>query len=587
MKKKSLRFKLIAGSIACVVLPILVIGWFSIEKATSAIIKLSQAQATRIADDLAENINLFLVEEAKLVKLLSANKVVMGATRFVDQWGIQDGQMKIIPLNAELIKIKKELGADYEAFVVADSKGTLFADSEGGKFLNTSIANQLYFSMAQEGTLSTGTAIQSEESGSLVIPICAPILSMNGDFAGGMITYLNLNAVTNKISTYKIGHTGFPFIIDPTGMIVAHPQSKLNLKQNIKQLDGMAPLFNKMLTEKKGVETYVENSREKIAGFAPVKFNEWRVIVVQDTAELLSTARTIRNIISFVGGVFVLLTATGVFLFAARITKPIQRISDKLSEGALEVSTAADNISSASDSLAEGTTDQAASIEETSSSLEEISAMIQKNANYASNAEHLTHETKQIVTSANRSMSQLKCSMDSISKASEETSKIIRTIDEIAFQTNLLALNAAVEAARAGESGAGFAVVADEVRNLAMRAAEAAKNTAHLIESTTQKILEGTQLAESTNGAFVKVTESADSVVDFVEKIAAGSNDQAQAIGQISQAVTEMNKVVQNNAAGAQESATASAQMTAQAGTMKTNITELVNLMHGGTSSRG
>ena len=587
MKKKSLRFKLIAGSVVCVVLPILVIGWFSLEKATSAVVKLSQAQAAKIADDLAENIDLFLREEAKLAKVLSANKSVLGATRFVDQWGIQDGQMKIIPLNAELIKLKKELGTSYEAFVVVDSKGTPFADSESGKIINLSVAEQPYFDFAQQGVVSTGSAMISAETGNIVIPVCAPIFSMTGQFAGGIISLLNLDAISQRISAYKIGETGFPFIVESTGMIVAHPNSQLNLKINIGQMEGMAPVFQKMQAGNKGVDIYLENKQKNIAGFAPVKFNGWHVVAVQSTSELLATAHAIRNIISVVGIGFVGLTTLGVFLFAARITKPIHQISNRLNASAKEVAAAAVQTSSSSQSLADGTTNQAVSIDRTSASLKAISDMVKKNADYAGDADSLSHETKQIANSANASMHQLADSMESISKASEETSKIIKTIDEIAFQTNLLALNAAVEAARAGEAGAGFAVVADEVRNLAMRAADAAKNTTDLIKDTTRKITEGSQLAKNTNDAFNKVSESADRVVELVEKIVAGSSDQAHGIDQISKAVGEMDEIVQHNATGAEESASASQEMTLQADAMTSNISLLADLIHGSGSSGG
>ena len=141
----------------------------------------------------------------------------------------------------------------------------------------------------------------------------------------------------------------------------------------------------------------------------------------------------------------------------------------------------------------------------------------------------------------------------SISKASEETSKIIKTIDEIAFQTNLLALNAAVEAARAGEAGAGFAVVADEVRNLAMRAAEAAKNTADLIEGTVKKVQDGSLLVATTNDAFSQVKESTTQVGNLVSEITEASKEQSSGIEQVNIAISEMDKVVQQNAANAEE----------------------------------
>jgi methyl-accepting chemotaxis protein len=190
-------------------------------------------------------------------------------------------------------------------------------------------------------------------------------------------------------------------------------------------------------------------------------------------------------------------------------------------------------------------------------------------------------EANQIVDHANQAMSELTTSMEDISDASQETSKIIKTIDEIAFQTNLLALNAAVEAARAGEAGAGFAVVADEVRNLAMRAADAAKNTTNLIEGTVKKVDDGSELVTRTNDAFKKVAESASKVGEIVSEIAASSNDQARGIEQTNNAMAEIDKVVQKNVAHAEESASSSEEMAAQAVQMKTMVFELVALVGG------
>ncbi|MGZ3387728.1 MAG: methyl-accepting chemotaxis protein, partial [Isosphaeraceae bacterium] len=194
--------------------------------------------------------------------------------------------------------------------------------------------------------------------------------------------------------------------------------------------------------------------------------------------------------------------------------------------------------------------------------------------------------SRQMVDRANGSMTELTQSMQDISKASDETSKIIKTIDEIAFQTNLLALNAAVEAARAGEAGAGFAVVANEVRNLAMRAAEAAKNTAGLIEGTVKKVKEGSELVERTNGAFSEVSKSAAKVADLVSEIAAASSEQAQGIDQVNKAVSEMERVTQQSAANAEESAAAGEELTAQAEQLKRYVGELDALI-GGSASGG
>lgn len=269
------------------------------------------------------------------------------------------------------------------------------------------------------------------------------------------------------------------------------------------------------------------------------------------------------------------------YLVARFISQSINRVAQGLTEGAEQVASASAQVSSASQTLAEGASEQAAGIQETSSSIEEMSSMTRKNADNANQANILVMETSRAVDEANQVMKELTQSMGEISASSEETGKIIKTIDEIAFQTNLLALNAAVEAARAGEVGAGFAVVADEVRNLAMRAAEAAKNTANLIEETVKKIRNGSEILAKTNEVFAKVAGSSKKVQELVGEIAAASQEQAQGIEQINKAISEMDKAVQKNAASAEESAAAAEEMNAQAATMKGFVFELMTLMNG------
>ena len=203
--------------------------------------------------------------------------------------------------------------------------------------------------------------------------------------------------------------------------------------------------------------------------------------------------------------------------------------------------------------LSEAASEQAASIEETSSSLEEMASMIKSNADSTTKANGLMSSANTTIEKANSSMSQLTVSMKEIASASEQTQKIVKTIDEISFQTNLLALNAAVEAARAGEAGAGFAVVAEEVRNLALRAAEAAKNTSNLMGDIVGKIQGGEKLVNTTNQDFVEMKTSSSKVVELMGSIAAASREQSEGIEQINKAILQMNHVTQQNAASAEE----------------------------------
>jgi methyl-accepting chemotaxis protein len=343
----------------------------------------------------------------------------------------------------------------------------------------------------------------------------------------------------------------------------------------------MEEITRHMMNGDAGVDNYTFKGVDKIAAFAPVHLTGWSVAATQNTDEFMSASRSIRNVILMVAIGFLVLTVLGVLWFARSITIPINRVVALMNAGAEEVASASGQVSAASQSLAEGSSEQAAAIEETSSSLEEMASMTRQNADNANQADQLMKDANQIIDEANQSMDQMTTSMAQITQTSEETQKIVKTIDEIAFQTNLLALNAAVEAARAGEAGAGFAVVADEVRNLAIRAAEAAKNTSTLIEDSVKRIKEGSSLVETTNSAFDKVAQSSSKVADLVAEISAASTEQAQGIEQVNKAVSEMDQVVQQNAANAEESASASEEMNAQAEQMKAVVMELVAIVGG------
>ncbi len=299
--------------------------------------------------------------------------------------------------------------------------------------------------------------------------------------------------------------------------------------------------------------------------------------------EVRAASVRISVILAILGIAIALLMA---FFITRSITGPLKRVIDGLTDGADQVSSAAGQVSSSSQALAEGTSEQASSLEETSSSLEEMSSMTRQNADHANQAKAMMSEAHRIVDKVDHHMTDMTEAVREITKSTEETGKIIKTIDEIAFQTNLLALNAAVEAARAGEAGAGFAVVADEVRNLAMRASEAAKNTSILIENTIKAVHKGNELTNATQEAFQENAQISRKIGQLIDEIATASEEQSHGIAQVNIAVTEMDKVTQSTAANAEESAAAAEELNAQAEQMKIYVGDLVTVVDGSGQTR-
>lgn len=301
-----------------------------------------------------------------------------------------------------------------------------------------------------------------------------------------------------------------------------------------------------------------------------------------------ASSKTIRQslwILSTTVGLVLLGVPLMGFVIGRGVVRPLRRFAATLSSGTQQTSTVAGQVAGSSQSLAQGASEQAAALEETSSALEEMSSMTKKNSETAKLAATLSGEAQESATRGNDAMQKMSVAINDIQKSATETAKIIKVIDEIAFQTNLLALNAAVEAARAGEAGKGFAVVAEEVRNLAMRSAEAAKNTAAMIEQSVSNAKNGVAIAVEVGKNLQEITTSTTKVNQLVGEIAVASHEQSQGIEQVNTAVSQMDKVTQSNAASAEESAAASEELSGQAVHLSEMVGELSALV--GTSSQG
>jgi len=580
MSKHSLQFKMIVIGVLAVLVPLFVVGGFSVYRAMSAMEKASAYQSMEVAKGLAHVANLVVQEELRAITQLAVRDVVVSAAA-------TRGEAESAKATTELTRFVESGGNVYETISMAGLDGKVLADGVNGTHKGLDLSGRNYFKAAKEGRASGGSVVKSLGTGKIVMTFGAPVYSESKQIIGVIVAVKNISFLSEKVRSTKLGNTGYGFVLDKTGLCIAHPDEEFILKFNPTQTEGMKELAARMVAGETGTKAYTFKGVNRIAGYAPVPAAGWSVCFTQDYNEFMAPAYHLAWFTVIIGLIFLIVTVAAVLYFARGIAVPIGHIAGELDSASEQVAAASSQVASASQSLAEGASEQASALEETSSSLEEMASMTKQNADNAAQAKALTGEARQTVTKVEDQMRRMVTAIQEVTKSSEETGKIIKTIDEIAFQTNLLALNAAVEAARAGEAGAGFAVVADEVRNLAMRAAEAAKNTSSLIENTIVTVKNSRDLTEQTQDAFKENVAISGKIGQLIDEIAAASSEQAQGIGQLGKAVTEMDRVVQSTAANAEESASASEEMNAQAEQMKRDVQKLVIIVNGGNKANG
>ncbi len=575
--KLNLRNRFMIPTLALIIIGMGVTVAISYDQSKRALRNAITSQVVQLAESSVKNMDTWIDDRMLDIKHWSNQQIY--------QMAIQEGDLDRNfnkTANEALFHLREEYPY-YIHISLADRNGEIMASSLKDA-VGKSIADCGYFKNSLDEGIAVSNMVRCQLTGMNAFFVAAALMDDEEQKAKGVLFgAVNQQYFNDRfIDTIRIGDSGYAFMFGKEGIIIAHPDPEQLLKLNMEEYD----FGRQMMALGEGVLNYAYDGDMKIAALARYEPLEWTVGVAAVEAEIFAPIDRLGVINLSITGAVILLAAILILALTETIVRPIQKTMNGLMELSDKLKSAAEELHSESESVSRGASEQAASIEESSSSLEEMAAMTRQNADNVSKADERMKEGNAVAQRGAKSMNELLAAMEEVSSASEETFRIIKTIEEIAFQTNLLSLNAAVEAARAGEAGAGFAVVAQEVRNLAMRASQAVTESAALIESSVEQIKSGASLVYRTDSDFKEMVNSAGSVGELLEEIAAASREQAQGIEQISRAVNGMEKVTQQNIVHSDASTEISNRLRAQAQQLRTYINEMMGLMGKGREKK-
>jgi len=618
LKNVHLRSKLMLIGAISLIVPVLLIGYFSLRFAESGLSKIENEQLLGRAVAIAHEVDQVMKGESRFVSSLAAQSDLRDA---VDA-EINHGASGTGPT----YRASRYLGAllsdtavhyPYEGIVVARRDGEVVAASES-KYENVSMADREYFKSALAGQSNFSTPSLNKVTGKPFVAVAAPIRDANGRPIGVVAGLMNLDFLHELMAGSAIGKTGYAYIVDADGLTIAHPVDANVFKLNIFQMAGMEAISHSVQSNASGVADYTYNGEPKSAGFARSETTGWHVVITLPMSEYLEASHAIRNIILIVALASLTISLLVFSLFSRGITTPLLKSIEfagqvaegnlstkldvarqdeigKLADGLRQMTTrlqsivsdvrsSAYNVESGARALSEtaqmlssGSSEQAASAEEVSASMEQMGSNIAQNADNAM-------QTEKISRQAARDAAESALVVEQTAGAMTEIASKTAIIEEIARQTNLLALNAAIEAARAGEHGKGFAVVASEVRKLAERSQAAAREIEQLSTSSVEVATRAGKMLRA-------LVPSIQKTADLVQEISAASSEQSGGAEQINAALSQLDQVIQSNASASEEMASTSEELAAQSNQLIASMEyfrlEEVDAHEPGSQSRG
>jgi methyl-accepting chemotaxis protein len=555
-------------------------------KSSNALVSLSKGQAKIIAQNLATMTDMAMEQEVKFARGLALDPLVKNAVKKVAETGMDNSISELKNLDSFLTNIVKEVGADYNVLFVTDSKGLFISDSNGGanRAKKISVAERDYFaSVKKTGKITIGSPVISKTTGEPITVVAVPLKTVSGQFAGMFGISMKLAALSDQITAVKIGNTGYPFMADKKGLIIAHPNQDHILKLDLTKLNGMESFVGSMLAQKSGVDTYTFKGTAKIAGFAPVAATGWSIGVTQDEAEFMAPVVEIRNIVLLAGGIFLVLTLVGVLWFVRGIMaqlgsdpSEIARIADSIARGDLtvefdtggkEITGVYGNMQEMTQNLTRMFKDITGGVQTLTSSSTELSAISQQ---MASGSEQSSQKANNVATAAE----EMATSMNSVAAATEQTTAslqmIVSAAEEMSATINEIAKNTAKGSQTTSEAVDKANHISRKVDDLGKAALEISKVTETISDISEQTNLlalnatiEAARAGEAGKGfaavaAEIKAlaqqtAEATQEIGSRIGDVQSSTQESVSAIGSIVDIINEINMIVSSVATAIEE----------------------------------